>query len=1452
MTIFSHIISTEYSLEEAYGKVSDYVKEFKKQVAASGEENPALIIADRFSMSAHIPFYKECSKEGIKPVFGMKVTIQGNETTEDHDLVLIAKGEEGRQNLNKLATLAHIATNELKYKTITREQLEQNSSDIVCLSGGFKNGIVEKAIINNQPEKASALAKYLNKIFNGEFYLNAQRTSNDLEGQTIENKVIAGFEKIKSEQGIDIVATNDVRFPKKESYELYLTRQAIINGDLIYNPSKKINESPTQYLLPLAHMAELFKDHPEYILNAGSITDKTDTAYFKDLLGKPYLPDFPIPEGFNDDPVKYLSHITKEYFEKRWEKTEEDYRSRMGEVAYQNFIISDEFIKDERKKYEERLDFELGVIAKTGFAGYFLIVHELIDWCRKNDIPVGPGRGSGAGSLVLYSLTITNIDPIPHDLLFERFLNPERMSEPDIDMDFSPENRGRVIQHLKDLYGKEKTAQILTEGTMAAKSVVDYIARTKGFLPYERDKLKALISEDLGTTIAGELGKVNGVPANDKLIEAYETIPAFRKVLDMALELEGQIISYGKHAGGIVIAKGNDMKSFSALYQDEKEQEPVVQLNKNTCEYAGLIKFDILGLKNLDIIHNAVKDINEGRKKEDMLDMSTISLKDPKTIDIFKRADTYGIFQFESGGMRNLMQRVSPDRFDEIVALVALFRPGPLQSKMDEDFINRKFNAGNIKYLHPRVEKLLAPTFGTIIYQEQVMNISRELAGFTPGGADILRKAMGKKIQSIMDEQRIKFCAGCVDFTAREETLANTQKNMNMAIDIVFEKTENNFMKELTKDSDNKITTYDQLASILSHYAGYSKQQLDDLKKDINDVKLDDLKFGYFYKFHGNEILKGARQKLKDDGVSEENIEKEAQRIVVASSVFVRYNGIFSLMDKFAAYGFNKSHSVAYAAVSFETAYLKAHFPAQYMSAMATKQDDIEKLTLNLAEIRRMGLNVLSPDVNESQVAFKAVTNQSSEDNIRYGLGQIKGITKSVEYLVKIREEKGKAKDIFDFYDKYGTYVIKEQKEQPDGTFKEGKKTLMTKTVLSNLINAGALDSLCPNNDPHHRPLLHATYMYLEDVVKDVKKRLKANYSDITKKLKTHYGNKEYLNVLKTVTKSDDPESVLLPENVTQIDSKALSDMYKEFSSIIDSRATKKTEFASIKNIESFNEEIVHFNPQVKTKEYNGKLYIVPDSKTFADVPEFGSKEQLAKELALTGMYQSSDPMNQLDVHLAKMSLQFNPTPNNELNYFIKKEGTLRGKNQIKYADVNVAGIVVAVDDKRSTNKNGDIFTNVRVKLDDGTETVTVQFKAEELFASGKEQRGIDMLRTMIGKDVLFASGSAKEPSYDSAEIVVYSNKIGSTNQTVYLPVEDPTLNYKEDLHERSKKGLATDNQIDEIKALLKKSNVEVEDFVKKNQLNSINNLTKITASQVLVDLKQKEAQSNKQNKMKI
>lgn len=527
----------------------------------------------------------------------------------------------------------------------------------------------------------------------------------------------------------------------------------------------------------------------------------------------------------------------------------------MGQKTKKGELITPEFIAAEEVHYRARIVFELDVIAKTGFAGYFLIVHELVNWCKENDIPVGPGRGSGAGSLVLFSLNITNVDPIPYDLLFERFLNPERMSEPDIDIDFSPINRERVIQHMKDMYGEENTAQILTEGTMAARSVIDSIGRVRGMKPEERDKIKNLISDELGTTISKELA------TNEKLVELCKKSRQVRRIIEEALQLEKSVVSYGKHAGGVVISLG-DMAQYAPLYRENGENSPVVQFNKDICEMIGLIKFDILGLKNLDIIQECVKAINAGRPQDAKLDMDDIPMDDQKTIELFKQADTYGIFQFESIGMRRLMKDLSPDNFEELVALVALFRPGPLQSKMDKDFIERKFNASKIVYPHARLKETLGPTYGTIIYQEQVMSIARELAGYSLGQADILRKAMGKKDMVIMAKQREMFLNGCMD-SFRDETLTNTAAKMKsplnpeqtITVDLKFDQTKSSSIKTILGEGNTKFTNIDQVSKVLKEFADVPENELKVFQLEVDGM--DDKQF--YGRFHSSLMRNGTK-----------------------------------------------------------------------------------------------------------------------------------------------------------------------------------------------------------------------------------------------------------------------------------------------------------------------------------------------------------------------------------------------------------------------------------------------------------------------------------------------------------------------------------------------------------------------------------------------------------------
>lgn len=1441
MSIFAHIISTEYSGEEAFGKIDmkknkEFIKMWADIAKEAGEENPCLILADRFSTAAQIPFFKACLDYGVKPVFGLKATIKGKDGSDNHEVILIAKNDVGRQNINRITTEAYKVTVDKEYKMILREDLEKYKDGLICISGGV-NGLVEKNIISGNLEIAKRVALYFSKIFNDNFYFQVKRTSNDLEGQNIENKIIEGIKQISLETGIKYVANNDVRFAKKDYFKFFMTKKAIINGDLLYNPSQSHLETDNQYLKPTAEILEIFKDMPEAVFNMGNLVDSTDISDFSNRLGKSHLPKFPIPEDFNDDPSLYLTHVTEIGFEDRWIKIEKNLQKLIGTKDRNDNLITQEFILSQKEMYKERMYFELETIKNTGFPGYFLIVHELVNWCKKNDIPVGPGRGSGAGSLVLYSLQITNVDPIPFDLLFERFLNPERMSEPDIDIDFSPKNRERVINHMKELYGSDNTAQILTEGTLAAKSVIDSIGRVRGLKPEERDKIKNLIPDTPGTSLKME------IESNDKLIELYNNSRQDRIILNEALHVEGSVVSYGKHAGGVVISLG-DMAQYTSLYREEGNDSPVVQMNKDLCEKVGLIKFDILGLKNLDVIQECVREVNKGLPLDSKLDIDDILLTDPETMRLFKNADTYGIFQFESAGMRRLLKDVGPDVFDELVALVALFRPGPLLSGMDKDFIERKYNPSKIEYLHPRLKETLEPTFGTIIYQEQVMRIARELAGFTLGQSDILRKAMGKKDAEIMLQQRSAFISGCNN-EFRDDTLKNTSEKLKSPInpeikisaDIVFKDSKSEKIKSIVANSDYKFTTLEQVNKVLMDYAGLSKEDIDTFKLEV-----DTMEDKVFFNKYFNKIVINGKDKLIEEGLSETEAVNTLGSVAVASSIFVRFNKIFSLMDKFAGYGFNKSHSVAYALVSFQTAYLKAHYPAQYMASMLTNESNLENVTTTLIEARRMGLNILKPDINLSVESFKAVTPNAKEKEIIYGLAQVKAINKAVSYIVKIREEKGLIKDIFDFYDKFGTYKIQEETEQLDGTVKTSNKILIGKAVLNNLLNAGVLDSICPDKDPKHRAMLHATYNYLSDVVVDMNKRFKFNYSDITKKLGYIMTPKEVDSYLKSVTGMDNYKDLFMPDIVSEFDCVKLLKVYDEITLKVSENSKKSTQNLSLKKISDYHSELETFNTDIKKIKINqdGKVltYILPTSVNFESVPEYGTKEVAFLEHNLTGMYQSVNPLKIGNIEELLKSKNYNLSSSKDISQQVETFGQL-SKNGKKYYDTYFAGTIIELNDfKRTNHETGESYININAIVDDGNGVVNVNFKAD-VFASGKEERGLNMLKDMIKKEVVIFKGSAANSSYESGGVTIYAKKLGSTNPDLYLPLDEPDLNFLSNENENLKKkivseDLATPAQIGKLASLLKRSNSSFTEIFNEFKVSELNELKKYEASKLI------------------
>ncbi|MGI9284874.1 MAG: DNA polymerase III subunit alpha, partial [Pseudomonadales bacterium] len=693
-----------------------------------------------------------------------------------------------------------------------------------------------------------------------------------------------------------VVATNDVRFLERNQFEAHEARVCITEGRTLDDPRRPRNYSDQQYFRNAAEMGELFADLPEALENSVEIAKRCNLQL---RLGDYYLPDYPIPEGFT----------LEEFFRK---ESEQGLELRLHQLAR----LQPEKIAQRREEYDKRLKFELDIINEMGFPGYFLIVMDFIRWAKKESIPVGPGRGSGAGSLVAYALQITDLDPLEYDLLFERFLNPERVSLPDFDVDFCMEGRDDVIAYVADRYGRDAVAQIITFGTMAAKAVVRDVARVQGKAYGLADKLSKLIPFEVGMTLS------KGMRQDANLREFVEENDEAAEIMDMAYQLEGIARNVGKHAGGVVIAP-TKLTDFAPLYCDEAGAGLVTQFDKDDVEQVGLVKFDFLGLRTLTIIDWALKIINRQRctAGEEALDINSLPLDNEAAFKLMQQAGTTAIFQLESRGMKDLIKRLLPSCFEDIIALVALFRPGPLQSGMVDDFINRKHGRAAVIYDHPSLEPILKNTYGVILYQEQVMQIAQVMASYTLGQADMLRRAMGKKKPEEMAKQKQIFC----------------------------------------------------------------------------------------------------------DGAEANGIDK---RVAI---------GVFDLMEKFAGYGFNKSHSAAYALVSYQTAWLKTQYPAPFMAAvLSADMQNTDKVVLLIEECRAMGLNIVMPDVNRGEFAFSV----DAEQNIVYGLGAIKGLGEGpIDSILATRERDGPVTDLFDFCSRTDARKV-------------------NRRAIEAMIRAGAFDSL--------------------------------------------------------------------------------------------------------------------------------------------------------------------------------------------------------------------------------------------------------------------------------------------------------------------------------------------------------------------------------------------------------
>jgi len=828
---FTHLrLHTEFSINDGITTIGPLVKQLNTL------EMPAVAITDLSNLFGLIKFYTAAQGAGIKPVCGCDVLVE-DESGNRTQLVLLVKGEKGYLNLTRLISEIYTRGDRIGDPVLQKRDLEGATEGLIALSGA-QHSDIGAALLDHEMDKAAGFLADWMELFPDSFYLELQRV-----GKAEEETYIDGALRLAAAHDAPVVATNDVRFLASSDFEAHEVRVCINERRTLGDPRRPRNYTDQQYLKSSEEMAELFVDIPEAYQNAVEIAKRCNLALD---LGTPSLPNYPVPDDRSLE--TFLEDLSRDGLEDRLQQL-------FGEGA-----------KDEarRKPYFERLDMELGIINQMGFPGYFLIVMEFIQWAKKNDIPVGPGRGSGAGSIVAYALGITDLDPLRYDLLFERFLNPERVSMPDFDVDFCMEGRDRVIQHVADLYGKDAVSQIITFGTMAAKAVVRDVARVQG-KPYAlADKLSKLIPFVPGMTLK------QAFEDEPQLGEFVESDEDAQEIMEMAFKLEGITRNVGKHAGGVVIAP-TKLTDFTPLYCEESGGGLVSQFDKNDVETAGLVKFDFLGLRTLTIIDWAVKMINASRDDESIVDINDLPLDDKTVYDLLQKGETTAVFQLESRGMKELIKKLRPSSFEDIIALVALFRPGPLQSGMVDDFIDRKHGRTQVKFPHPELEPVLANTYGVILYQEQVMQIAQVLANYSLGGADILRKAMGKKNPAVMAKQRELFMAGA---------------------------------------EQRKI----------------------------------------------DKVLAGS---------------------------------IFDLMEKFAGYGFNKSHSAAYALVSYQTAWLKTHYPAYFMAAvLSADMQNTDKVVTLIDECRAMGLKIVPPDINKGQ--FNFTVNQA--DEIVYGLGAIKGL----------------------------------------------------------------------------------------------------------------------------------------------------------------------------------------------------------------------------------------------------------------------------------------------------------------------------------------------------------------------------------------------------------------------------------------------------------------------------
>jgi len=883
-------LHTEFSIVDSTCRIDDVVQ------AAAEDQQPALAITDLSNLFGAIKFYKAARSKGVQPILGAEIFLEGVglDPLALSRVMLLVQSPQGYLNLSELLARAW-TQNMVKSNAVVKLAWLQELSEGLILLSGAQAGPVGQALVQGDASRAAEIALQLASIFTHRFYLELQRA-----GRPEDNPHVLAAVKLASRLSLPVVATHPVQFLTQDDYESHEARVCISEGEILGNQRRVRKFTRDQYFKSSAEMQSLFADVPSALANAVEIAKRCNLSL---VLGKPQLPNYPTPltDGKPMPIEDYFRLLSVEGLEERLVHLYPDAAKRDAE----------------RPRYSERLEFEINTILKMGFPGYFLIVGDFINWAKKNGCPVGPGRGSGAGSLVAYSLKITDLDPLQFNLLFERFLNPERVSMPDFDIDFCQANRDRVIDYVKDKYGRDAVSQIVTFGTMAARAAIRDVGRVLDMSYMFCDGISKLIPNKPGQHITID----GAIKAEPILAERLDKEDEVKTLLALAQKLEGMTRNVGMHAGGVLIAPGK-LTDFCPLYQQPGSTSAVSQFDKDDVEAIGLVKFDFLGLATLTILELAREMIVKRHKGQENFAFENVALDDVATYKLFADGRTESVFQFESRGMQGMLKDAKPTRLEDLIALNALYRPGPMD--LIPSFVARKHGREVVEYPHPLVEKVLSETYGIMVYQEQVMQTAQVLGGYSLGGADLLRRAMGKKKAEEMAEHRAIFRKG----------------------------------------------------------AGVN-------------------------------------------GLSEEKADE-----------------VFDLMEKFAGYGFNKSHAAAYSLLAYHTGWLKVHFTAEFFCAnMTIEMDDTDKLKVLFGDALKFGISFDPPDVNRGTHRFEPV----SDKVIRYGLGAIKGTgQQAIEAIVKAREEGGLFTSLFDF-------LVRVDRSR------------LNKRTVEALVKAGAFDSLQRN-----------------------------------------------------------------------------------------------------------------------------------------------------------------------------------------------------------------------------------------------------------------------------------------------------------------------------------------------------------------------------------------------------